>query len=340
MLKNTTWKVLAFALGALIGASFITAPASALNILLTNDDGYGAPGITAVQAALEGAGHTVYVVAPAEQNSGNGTSINTDANSLVDLDEMVAGKEWAMHGTPTDAVNVAFGVALAGLDIDLIVSGANKGDNVGIIANHSGTVSAAMRGVRLGYPAIAISVATDLKNLYTGYKILSDEDPTNDPYADHYFAAAEANELGAMDDAGQLVVDIIAALEASSTQWWTHGTLLPEGIGINVNIPAKETADWSGVLFTKSDNGSIIDLTFVDIGYPGKVLVTANIDDMLIGVLFGQVPADVLNLKSEGEANVGGYATISPMDGNWSSDGSFFKGRSVRHRLKSVLSAE
>jgi len=337
MFRSIARRILFVLLGVAVVTGFVSTSANALNILLTNDDGYGAPGITAVQAALEAAGHTVYVVAPAEENSGNGTSINTQANTLVSLTEMVPGKEWTMDGTPTDCVNVAFAVALADQEIDLVVSGANAGDNVGIIVNSSGTVSAAMRAVRLGYPAIAISTATDLVNLYTGYKLLSDDDPTNDAYASYYFAAAEASQLNAMDDAGALVVNIIADLENSSKKWWAGGKLLPDGIGLNVNIPAKETANWSGVLMTKSDNASIIDLTFKDIGYPGKVLVTADIDDVLLGVLFGQVPASVLNLESEGEANVGGYATISPMDGNWSSEGSRFKGLSVRSRLPNVL---
>lgn len=323
--------VMVMALMVAPGASY------ALNILLANDDGYGAPGIVAVQGALEAAGHNVYVVAPAENQSGKGTGINAEANSLAALTEMVPGKEWKMAGTPCDSVNVALSVALADTPIDLVISGANEGDNLGRMTNHSGTVSATMRAVRKGYPAIAISVAMDWYHLYSGYQLLGDEDPTNDQMGYQLIQQATANQLAAMDDAAALVVNIVAKLEESSTKWWACGRLLPEGIGLNVNIPAKETADWSGVLMTKSDDAVIMDLTFKDIGVPGQVLVTADIDDMLIGVVFGQVPVEMLDLESEGEANIGGYATISPMDGNWSSDGSFIKGRSVRKRLGDLI---
>lgn len=307
---------------------------SALNILLTNDDGYGAAGIVAVQTALADAGHTVYVVAPADNQSGKGTGINTDNGAVVALTEMVPGKEWKMAGTPTDSVNVALDVALAGVGIDLVVSGANAGDNVGIIANNSGTVSAAMRAVRRGYPAIAISVATDLYNLYRGYKAYEAGDYQGGAYL---IQLAEQNQLNAMDDAAALVVSIIAQLECTAAFPWNQGKLMPDNIGLNVNIPAKETADFTGVLFTKSDNASIVDLTFEAGDAPGEVKVTADIDRTLLGVLFGQVPADVLNLESEGEAIIGGYATISPMDGNWSSIGNFFAGSSMRLRLRNIL---
>ncbi len=229
---------------------------------------------------------------------------------------------------------VALDVALIGVDIDLVISGANAGENLGLIANHSGTVSAAMRAVRRGYPAIAISVATDLKNMYMGYKLMQAGDYSGGMAL---IQLAEANQLAAMDDAGALVVSIVNRLECTAALPWNRGRLMPEGIGLNVNIPAKETADFSGVLFTKSDNASIIDLTFEEGDNPGEVKVTANLDDFLKGVLFGQLPADGLNLDSEGEANIGGYATISPMDGNWSSIGSFFKGISMKSRLGDIV---
>ena len=108
-----------------------------------------------------------------------------------------------MDGTPTDSVTVAFAVALAEQDIDLVVSGANAGENLGIIANNSGTVSAAVRALRLGYPSIAISVSTDLANLYAGFQLLRDEDPTNDALGYQLIQQAAINQAESFDDAGQ-----------------------------------------------------------------------------------------------------------------------------------------
>tara|TARA_R110002124_G_scaffold22159_1_gene84203 strand:- start:3960 stop:4754 length:795 start_codon:yes stop_codon:yes gene_type:complete len=127
-----------------------------LTILVTNDDGIGAPGINAlVNQLIELDNVDVRVVAPAENQSGS--SDKTTNGELVWIDSATSGgyAGIAVFGFPADAVNVA----LEQLDIvpGLVVSGVNSGQNVGPLAPLSGTVGAAQTGARAGYPAIAAS---------------------------------------------------------------------------------------------------------------------------------------------------------------------------------------
>ena len=131
-----------------------------LTILVTNDDGIGAPGINAlVNQLIELDNVDVRVVAPAENQSGS--SDKTTDGELVWIDSATSGgyAGIAVFGFPADAVNVA----LEQLDIvpGLVVSGVNSGQNVGPLAPLSGTVGAAQTGARAGYPAIAASAGQD-----------------------------------------------------------------------------------------------------------------------------------------------------------------------------------
>ena len=108
MSATSRFKVLLLSFIVATGTSAVSAPANAgLNILLSNDDCYGSYGITAMQASLEAAGHTVYVSAPADNQSGKSGAINTDHGAAVAFTEEVAGKEWSIDGTPADSVSAA-----------------------------------------------------------------------------------------------------------------------------------------------------------------------------------------------------------------------------------------
>lgn len=127
-----------------------------LTILVTNDDGIGAPGIdTLVNQLIQLNNVDVKVVAPAENQSGSSDK-TTDGEVVWTDSATVSGYSGvAVYGYPADAVNVA----LDQLDItpNLVVSGVNSGQNVGPYAPLSGTVGAAQTGARAGYPAIAAS---------------------------------------------------------------------------------------------------------------------------------------------------------------------------------------
>ncbi len=128
-----------------------------VEVLVTNDDGVGAPGIDALVEALRGQpGITVTVVAPAENQSGS--SDRTTAGgppAAVEARTASGFPARAVAGFPADAVDAAFDQL--GLRPDLVISGINAGQNIGPIAEISGTVGAARTAARHGVPAIAVS---------------------------------------------------------------------------------------------------------------------------------------------------------------------------------------
>ena len=123
-------------------------------ILITNDDGYESEGIEALAAALGGLGRVV-VCAPLAESSAIGHAL-TLARPLR-LRE-VRADVYAVDGTPADCVNIAVAHVLHGQLPDLVVSGINKGWNVGDDVTYSGTVGGALEGVLLGVPAVAVSL--------------------------------------------------------------------------------------------------------------------------------------------------------------------------------------
>jgi len=125
-------------------------------ILVSNDDGVRSEGIIALAEALRSLG-TVYVVAPDRERSAAGHSLTLTQPLRV---EKIGPRNYAVDGTPTDCVNLAVNGILRNKKIDLLVSGINKGGNMGDDITYSGTVSAAMEGTLLGVRSIAISLAT------------------------------------------------------------------------------------------------------------------------------------------------------------------------------------
>ncbi|HOC18825.1 MAG TPA: 5'/3'-nucleotidase SurE [Vicinamibacterales bacterium] len=122
-------------------------------ILITNDDGVRSPGIGALAEALDGLGE-VYVLAPTREASAIGHALTL--HHPVRL-EHLKDRVYAVDGTPTDCVNIAVAAVLHGLP-DLVVSGINKGLNVGDDVTYSGTVSGALEASLLGVRAIAVSL--------------------------------------------------------------------------------------------------------------------------------------------------------------------------------------
>jgi 5'-nucleotidase len=124
------------------------------HILITNDDGIRADGLRALVDALAGVG-TISVVAPSEERSATSQSITLRGPIFC---EQVAEREWAVDGTPTDAVILALNRLLPDRP-DLVVSGINRGGNLGENVYYSGTVGAAMEAAINRIPALAISVS-------------------------------------------------------------------------------------------------------------------------------------------------------------------------------------
>lgn len=134
-----------------------------IQILLTNDDGIQSPGLWAAAGALSELGY-VHVVSPRNQSSGAGRSLPSTSDGIITPQQMqVNGKLWTVYsvgGTPAQAVLHAITEILP-QPPDLVVSGINYGENLGVGVTVSGTVGAAMEGAGNGIRSMAISLETD-----------------------------------------------------------------------------------------------------------------------------------------------------------------------------------
>jgi len=124
-----------------------------MHILISNDDGYAAPGLEALVGALEGLGELT-VVAPETNHSGASNSLTLSRPLSV---RQAHNGFYCVNGTPSDCVHVAL-TGLLDVRPDLVVAGINNGANMGEDTLYSGTVAAASEGYLFGIPAIAFSL--------------------------------------------------------------------------------------------------------------------------------------------------------------------------------------
>lgn len=253
-------------------------PATPLNILLVNDDGYQGVGIDVLAASLKAAGHQVTIVAPKTDQSGTGTSI--DASRIFRPLEVVnyAPDQWYVDGTPTVSTLAGLQLILQKNPPNLVISGINRGANVGPIVNSSGTVGAAVAALLQGFPAIAISADVDAANSPASYEM-----------------------------SAQYLVNLIAQLQATQG---TDATLLPNGIGLNVNLPLnpQTTGGKLNVAFTAVDGTNPINLRFGELPTGG------------VGITVGAPIIGAPNPFSEGQQYLARSLTITPIDGDWSTN--------------------
>lgn len=123
-------------------------------VLLSNDDGVNAPGISLLEKIAEEFAEEVWVVAPAVDRSGVSNSLSLREPVRV---EQYGARKFAVHGTPADCVSWAVKSLMADNPPDLLLSGINCGSNIGFETTLSGTVGAATTGILLGIPSIALS---------------------------------------------------------------------------------------------------------------------------------------------------------------------------------------
>ncbi|MFG2818526.1 5'/3'-nucleotidase SurE [Kitasatospora sp. NPDC048365] len=263
------------------------APARPLRILLSNDDGYDAPGIRAVYERLTAAGREVTIVAPLHNASGSGTRVTLPPVLAVEHPEP---RVWAVDGTPGDAVLFGLRQVFAGRAPDLVVSGTNFGPNYGGIANHSGTVGAAVAALESGVPAIAVS--TDL-----------------DP------AAGPQPTLNAMRPTAEFAARLIDRLRGGAK---SRG-LLPPGVGLNVNYPVigDGTGTPAGVSVTTQDAQPVLVPDFADRG-DGTWKVTVSYAP--------RTPARGSDLAALGEGRI----SVAPMSADWNVGPADFAGAAAR----------
>ena len=129
-------------------------------ILLSNDDGYDAAGLKGLIAALQRVGEII-VAAPATEQSGIGHALILRAPIVVNERKQPNGATWyAIEGPPATCVRLAL-ESLLPRTPDVVISGINRGDNLGTTVYHSGTLGAAREAALVGLPAIAVSMRGD-----------------------------------------------------------------------------------------------------------------------------------------------------------------------------------
>jgi 5'-nucleotidase len=289
--------------------------ASALDILLTNDDGYLNPGINTLRSALCDAGHRVTMVAPATNQSGRGGSLNTgvlSSSSAMALTKQVSdacGEVYSLAGptapgtyggTPVDSLKAGLRVVLAGVAPDLVVSGNNFGQNLGKpTSNGSGTVGAALQAAFEGIPAIATSVG-----------LIAAESPTF------------PSTLVSFGPAADFIVRLIATLEAAPGD-----ELMPKGAKLlNVNFPVPY-ASTTGVEITRLGDTAELDLPLFDrnVGFPPLLPGNPGLlncaalavgEACSVGVGFVSLPGPDTEEQADTDAFRAGAISITPMDGD------------------------
>jgi 5'-nucleotidase len=226
---------------ALLLAAALLAPVGAqqpppYRILITNDDGVRAPGIAAVAQVLQAIGDVI-IVAPSSNQSGAGHSIvRTEPIFREDLALPNGLKAIGLTATPASTVNVAFRKILT-TKPDLVVSGINRGYNLGFTAYVSGTVGAAREAAMQGVPAIATSLA----------------------------------EAGAPRDF------VFAAEEVLGVARRVKQYGLPPNTFLNVNIPAMPTGGYRGYQITTQALQKGGDESFAEMTHPSGRTIYWNV---------------------------------------------------------------
>ena len=142
-----------------------------MRILLSNDDGYFAPGLICLAQTLSTFAEVV-VVAPERDRSGASNSLTLDRPLNLRL---AASGFYYVNGTPTDCVHLALTGMLEQQPPDMVISGINAGANMGDDTIYSGTVAAATEGFLFGIPAIAVSLAgKELAHYDTAARVVMD----------------------------------------------------------------------------------------------------------------------------------------------------------------------
>ena len=236
-----------------------------MRILLSNDDGFDAPGMAVLKKIAAALSDEVIVVAPAKEQSGASRSLTLHDPIRINK---FSDTEYSVDGTPTDCVMMALNYIFKDSPPDLILSGVNRGGNLGEDVLYSGTVAAASEATLLGVRSIALSQCI-----------------------------LDANEIY-WDTAEKLAPEIIKKLLKLD---WGDGTLM------NINFPAVPLDQVTGTVVTRQGKRDLSNLLIdarVDargkdyfwLGYRPSV-GTPDVGDDLHAVAAGEVSVTPLNLN-------------------------------------------
>lgn len=298
-------------------------PSHALKILLVNDDGCNAPGINILADALQAAGHSIEIIAPASDQSGQGSRIavpnagchainfGVSRTDLSNVTTTAANRRCVTASIANcsapfpppftaDGQTVSaspFESALTGLQLltgertpDLVISGINRGENVGVTTVNSGTVNAALAAMQSKVPAIAVSLGVPAPN-------------------DRYAAAA------------QFVVRVVDRLQKEA-----HGAaLLPAQTGLNINYPGSGTP--KGIILTQVGNFSPF-VVGPRLQADGSLQFGATVDMKPHGTPVSEITEEGIALRE-------GYISISVLDGDLGAERTT-QGKETKARLETI----
>jgi 5'-nucleotidase len=305
-----------------VTALLATSNALALDIALSNDDGWSSIGVQAAKRALVAAGHRVTLVAPLDEQSGSSAAINTsglrirkerDDDGALEFSVAVSSGGGA---EPATSALVAIDVARqrGGRLPDLLVSGINAGANVGAFTQVSGTVGAAIVGLASTFngsvPSIAIST---------------------DPLCAEATADCQARNEAHFARVADFLVQVIAHLETKPGFLASVTGLLPSRVGLNINYPARAVP--AGVVVARQGqtaafgpSGPIV----LGIGCYGPC-ATVPVGTTLDGGITGVAPDRSDEVRDSDTTAFGaGFVTIVPIAPDYTADSPL--------RFKSVFS--
>ncbi len=288
------------------------APALSLNIVLTNDDGFETANVQALFRALRAAGHDVIMSAPYSGQSGTGGMISvlrpigptrekSPGGTLPQGSPGVGAtglgpQQFYVDGSP--AVAVLYGIDIQarrtwGRFPDLVISGPNEGNNLGILTPHSGTLGATVTALNKGLPAIAVSA------------------DSGDPEQAAVVADLTVTLLQALNHDGRI--------------------RLPRGVGLNVNMPpidaARSTAADFKFHFTQIGTSSNVGLEFVeDLGNSPFAQRAGISPELRLPAVSVAVPASSAGYPQDNAATSETHVlkpltvTVSPIQGTYAAD--------------------
>jgi len=235
-----------------------------VKILVSNDDGYFAPGIALLAEALRQLGE-VTVVAPERDRSGASNSLTLDRPLTV---RRAPNGYFSVNGTPTDCVHLAV-TGLLDFVPDLVVSGVNLGANMGDDTIYSGTVAAAAEGYLLGIPSVAISLTSKAGEHFEtaiGVALRIVERLRRQPYGEPVLLNVNVPDIAPARLGGMEVTRLGKRHKAEPV--------------VKLQTPRGETAYWIGPAGAAADAGPGTDFHAVD---SGRVSITPLLMDLTHG---------------------------------------------------------
>ena len=250
-------------------------------ILLVNDDGCEAFGLKDLKQKLDAKGYDVWLVGPTTNQSGIGTAITFKAGKEFDV-KKIDDRTYCFPGTPADSLDFGLFSLLRDNPPDLVISGVNDGPNTGASQLNSGTISAAVRAVRFGFPAIAASV---------GYIMTPEEMKSGWPSTQKYWPDS--------------VTHVVELVDQLNKDWQPGKEILPARSGLSINYPALPKEKIKGIKYVNNEF-KVTPQILYEMTTEGKAKQVIN--------------PEALKMRND-DSDTGlldkGYITYTVFDGDW-----------------------